>query len=427
MKKALVLGGGGAKGAYELGVWQAFKELGMHFDLIVGSSIGALTASLMVQNNYEKCEELWNTITIKDLINGAIDLNFDFDQIISHRHQYIKFLTKAIKDKGADVTPIHQLLDQLTDENQIRNSPTALCIVTYNVSTMSPVEIMATDIPFGMITDYLMASSACFPAFPMHKINDNYYIDGGFYDNTPYSTAEKYNADYIISVNLKAPGRIKNLPTKENHLLIEPYWSLGGFLQFNPKNAQSNIRLGYLDTMRTLGHYQGFAYTMQFNNALLTEITEQLKTALLEINVNSHLVVNKIKLKCKSKDRLLITRNGKQLNPQALVLRLIEKLMESNRFDYLTVYDLPDVLIKLSQLYQNTEILDINQWWLKFTNDPINYIKSIDSASLIQQISQVIDLLTPDQIILSAKLINEECVMGLLLKVIDKWVISSKI
>ena len=46
-KTGLVLGGGGAKGSYQMGAWKAFRELDLSFDLIVGTSIGALNGALM--------------------------------------------------------------------------------------------------------------------------------------------------------------------------------------------------------------------------------------------------------------------------------------------------------------------------------------------------------------------------------------------
>ena len=42
MKTALVLGGGGSRGAYEIGVWKALNELNIHADIVTGTSIGAL-------------------------------------------------------------------------------------------------------------------------------------------------------------------------------------------------------------------------------------------------------------------------------------------------------------------------------------------------------------------------------------------------
>lgn len=46
-KLGLVLGGGGAKGCYEIGAWQAFEECGIYFDCVAGTSIGALVGSML--------------------------------------------------------------------------------------------------------------------------------------------------------------------------------------------------------------------------------------------------------------------------------------------------------------------------------------------------------------------------------------------
>ena len=47
-KTALVLGGGGSRGAYEAGVWQALTELGIEIDIVTGTSVGAINAALFV-------------------------------------------------------------------------------------------------------------------------------------------------------------------------------------------------------------------------------------------------------------------------------------------------------------------------------------------------------------------------------------------
>ena len=56
--KALVLSGGGAKGSYQIGVWKALRELNIHFDIITGTSSGALNGALMTQNSYHKAKVL---------------------------------------------------------------------------------------------------------------------------------------------------------------------------------------------------------------------------------------------------------------------------------------------------------------------------------------------------------------------------------
>ena len=84
-KKALVLGGGGAKGSYQMGVWQAIRELGLKFDIIVGTSIGALNGAMMTQDDFETADQLWNTIEYEKIfgeqqtgdirqINSAVDM-----------------------------------------------------------------------------------------------------------------------------------------------------------------------------------------------------------------------------------------------------------------------------------------------------------------------------------------------------------------
>ena len=53
---------GGSKGAYESGCMKALQELGYHFDIVTGTSIGALNGLLVAQEDYQKLYELWDTL-----------------------------------------------------------------------------------------------------------------------------------------------------------------------------------------------------------------------------------------------------------------------------------------------------------------------------------------------------------------------------
>ncbi len=55
----LVLAGGGTKGAYEVGVWKALKELNINITAIAGTSIGALNAALILQDDFENFFHMW--------------------------------------------------------------------------------------------------------------------------------------------------------------------------------------------------------------------------------------------------------------------------------------------------------------------------------------------------------------------------------
>lgn len=60
----LVLGGGGAKGAYEIGCWKALRECGIeHFGAIAGTSVGALNAVLVAQDDYGRAEAIWHDMS----------------------------------------------------------------------------------------------------------------------------------------------------------------------------------------------------------------------------------------------------------------------------------------------------------------------------------------------------------------------------
>ena len=62
-RRALVLEGGGAKGAYSFGALLAFKEMGITFDAVGGSSVGALNAVLWSSNCLEAGQSIWESIS----------------------------------------------------------------------------------------------------------------------------------------------------------------------------------------------------------------------------------------------------------------------------------------------------------------------------------------------------------------------------
>ena len=58
-KTALVLSGGGSRGAYEAGACQALAELGIEIDIITGTSVGAINAAMVTQGELELATKLW--------------------------------------------------------------------------------------------------------------------------------------------------------------------------------------------------------------------------------------------------------------------------------------------------------------------------------------------------------------------------------
>ena len=68
--RAIVLSGGGSKGSYQIGVWKALRKLNIKYDIVTGTSVGALNGALMTQNSYFKAKRLWKT-TLLDYIRNS--------------------------------------------------------------------------------------------------------------------------------------------------------------------------------------------------------------------------------------------------------------------------------------------------------------------------------------------------------------------
>ena len=65
--KAIVLSGGGSKGSYQIGVWKALRKLRIKYDIVTGTSVGALNGALMTQGNFHRALKVWKSINLKTL------------------------------------------------------------------------------------------------------------------------------------------------------------------------------------------------------------------------------------------------------------------------------------------------------------------------------------------------------------------------
>ena len=195
---ALVLEGGGAKGAYQIGAIKALYERGYKFNVIVGTSIGAINAAFLCQDGVETIERLWQTLSFSDIMNiedefvqKVMDKQIDFSVVKEIRNN----INKALKDRGIDTALMRKLLNQYLDEEKIRNSNVRFGLVTFCISDMKPQEVFIEDIPKGQLVDYLLASSNL-PVFKRAKIDKKIFLDGGAFDNC--SVEMLYNAGYKI-------------------------------------------------------------------------------------------------------------------------------------------------------------------------------------------------------------------------------------
>lgn len=261
-KLALVLAGGGSRGAYQIGVWQALREMGIEYQIVTGASVGALNGAMLVQGDYEKAREMWETIHTDDIVNFTIPPEVaDYQKPGWERNVWMAFIKKAAATGGADFSPLEKTIAKVVFEDQVRASDVDFGLVTVQFPSMKPMELTKSQIPEGQLRDFLLASAACFPAFKSKQIGDTHYIDGGYHDNMPINLAVSMGAEEVLAIDLDGPGMIRKEKTYGVSVrYIRSYWSLGPFLWFEPELSRRNMALGYLDAKRSYGLSEGTAY-----------------------------------------------------------------------------------------------------------------------------------------------------------------------
>lgn len=250
-KTALVLSGGGSRGAYEAGVWQALTDLGISIDIVTGSSVGAINGAMICQGSLEDTVNLWR----------EIETHMVFD--VPEDSGLIDYAKEILTNGGAGVSGLKSLLENYIDEDKIRSSNVDYGLVVTERTSLKPHYLYREDIPKGKLIDYILASSSVFPAVHPYEIDGTDYIDGGYADVLPVSMALKKNPTQIIAVKLNAMGILKKEPLKtaSNLTVIESAWNLGSTLIFDTANARRIMRLGYLDTMKTFDIFDGKYFT----------------------------------------------------------------------------------------------------------------------------------------------------------------------
>ncbi len=250
-KRAVVLGGGGAKGAYEVGVMKALKELKFDYQIVTGTSVGSLNGALFAQKNYKLAEKMWLSINTAKVL--------DMEGCGTEQIGYAELAAMLTENRGLDYHNLKTLLLEVIDEEKIRKSGVDFGLITVRYPLMQPVQLFVDQMEKGKLVEYLLASAACFPAMKKHEIDGQHYIDGGYYDNLPINLAIERGADEIVAVDLGAVGvtRKKKDSSATRVITIKSEWPLGPMLLFEQDQIRLNIQQGYVDTMKVFGKWEG--------------------------------------------------------------------------------------------------------------------------------------------------------------------------
>lgn len=366
MKRAFVLSGGGAKGAYEAGFLKAMDELGIYPDIVTGSSIGALNGCMIAQKDYNELLDLWQNMTIDQVVKDGFSTDFSLDSLISNTNLIIPFFKSYINSKGANIQPLINMVHRLANQDKLDQSNVDFGLVTVEYPSLKPIEITKKKIPQGQLADYLIASASCFPAFPIHYFNNQGYIDGGYYDNLPIHLAFKMGATEIIAVELNVKTFTHEEYThRPNIKYIAPLNDNGGFLDFDGDVLAHRQLMGYYDTMKAYGRYLGFKYTLypKIDEALCQHIYYSILSYEAKINresIKKHIRIFDI---MPFTHLLLVHVNKLTLDIPDYTLIILDILAELYKIDPYQIYQFHDINETIVEKFENTlkECCDIFQ------------------------------------------------------------------
>jgi NTE family protein len=222
----LVLQGGGALGAYQGGIYQALHEAGVEPDWIIGTSIGAINASLIVgnqpQSRVERLREFWRRVehkhpwTLAPVWTGIAETASYWATLFGGIPGFFRVNPAAffgqhvplgVENAGYYSTvPLRRTLRELVDFSLINTCKTRLTVGAAQVRSSTMRYFDNRDVPISV--QHIMASGALPPAFPAIRIDGELYWDGGIVSNTPTEVIFDDNPrrnSLIFSVHLWNP------------------------------------------------------------------------------------------------------------------------------------------------------------------------------------------------------------------------------
>ena len=214
----LVLQGGGALGAYQVGVYEALHDAGIEPDWVIGTSIGAINAAIIagnpVEHRLDRLNEFWRHVETPSYLSGPMDwlgmgnLVANMTTVMRGIPAFFEPNPVALRGTRAVVgierasyystAPLRGTLDELVDFKSLDGGPTRLTVGAVNACTGEMRYFDSRD--EKLTADHILASGALPPAFPAVRIDGQPYWDGGIYSNTPIEAVldDKPRRDALI-------------------------------------------------------------------------------------------------------------------------------------------------------------------------------------------------------------------------------------
>ena len=210
----LALQGGGALGAYQVGVYQALHEAGIEPDWVIGTSIGAINGALIAGNTAEhrldRLREFWKRVEHASPYASAAIMAYGIRAFFVPRLPAFGGVHAQVGlDRASyySTAPLRETLAELVSLECLNAKHMRLTVGAVSVRTGAMRYFDSRERALGI--DHVMASGALPPAFPAVRIDGEAYWDGGVYSNTPIEAVLDDNPrrdSVIFGVNVWQPS-----------------------------------------------------------------------------------------------------------------------------------------------------------------------------------------------------------------------------
>lgn len=272
IKIGLVLAGGGAKGAYEVGVYKALRELEVvdNIRVISGTSIGAINALLFAMDDPKIISGSWGSLNYSRFLLRQEESREKKTHKLLEKIRGLNIETSLLDQiKLSDIGLLSQrgikdFIEEYVDVELIKASDKELYVNAYNIDDEKPEYFRLNGCDEDELKVRVLASCSVPHLFKPIIIDGTRYADGGIQsplyskvnvDNLPIHPLKYYDLDLIIAVHLSYKNKLNNEGFADKKI-IEIYPSIPldivtgiGALRIKKEIIESNIELGYRDAM----------------------------------------------------------------------------------------------------------------------------------------------------------------------------------
>lgn len=207
MKKAIALGGGGARGLAHLGILKVFEENDIKFDLIAGTSMGSVIGALYaIEQDVDKIQKI-----LKDYLFNKMFSKLNMEKLqgdsqaasakslIRKAREFVKYGASNEANSFFANSMLEDMINTIIPDIDMKDTKIPLACVATDI-TNGKEKIFTK----GALRKIVLASTSIPGVFPPVNIDGIWYTDGAHVNVTPVSVARLMGADFIIGSDVKS-------------------------------------------------------------------------------------------------------------------------------------------------------------------------------------------------------------------------------